>query len=60
MFEQLCRFVAKGYGRPDTRFVIWQGAIDTFSKEQVEAAAEYIVDKVIEALTKKPGELIEK
>ena len=53
MFEQLCHFVAKSYGQPDTRFVVWQGAIDTFSKEQVEAvAAEYIVDKVIEALTK--------
>ena len=53
MFEQLCHFVAKSYGRPDTRFVVWQGAIDTFSKEQVEeVAAEYIVDKVIEALTK--------
>ena len=53
MFEQLCHFVAKSYGQPDTRFVVWQGAIDTFSKEQVEeVAAEYIVDKVIEALTK--------
>jgi len=57
MFEQLCRFVASSYGRPDTKFAVWQGAIDTFSQEQVtETARKDILDKVIDALTKQnPG-----
>ena len=53
MFEQLARFVASSYGRPDTRLAIWPTSIDDVSEATIrEAAEKVILDPIIEGLTK--------
>ncbi len=53
MFEELCHFVAANYERPDAKFVLWPGAIATFSEAKVKEVTEKeIFDQIIEKLTK--------